>query len=357
MYTVDTNRIAAESLTSRIPLLQQSSRQPRQLRLLTATLGGYLAAAAALTSRIAVACGAAAPSKELQSRATEVVTAMTQGLNVQYAEVLKGAVLSSSQVLALSDVRRELAPSPEHAALLLPYTLAAGVAIAAAAGATAASDPQADNFTCGGSNSGGGGDGGSSNSKVESFPCLLDVQPGKLVYAGALGDHPSFVKFTTSFYPSHVHKAWQEHQLVPKLYSSQNLSGGYSYVVMELLDSKDWQRLCDVLEGEYSEKDKMDARQAAERTLEAAHKIEVKLDGMMGRAVHGDCRGPNIMMRRANSGWDVRFVDLDWSGFDGVGRYPPRMSSKIDWHPTAKPGLVLQQVHDVHLLEHCAHEP
>ena len=63
-------------------------------------------------------------------------------------------------------------------------------------------------------------------------------------------------------------------------------------------------------------------------------------------------RPPNVMLRKGTGGaWEVRLVDLDWAGVVGRARYPPHMSKDIGWHPAARPGVLLQQEHDVHLLE------
>ena len=64
---------------------------------------------------------------------------------------------------------------------------------------------------------------------------------------------------------------------------------------------------------------------------------------------HGDLRPPNLMWHRESK--TIMIVDLEWSGKAGVRRYPARMSDAVSWHDSAKPGQVLLQEHDVHMLK------
>lgn len=153
-------------------------------------------------------------------------------------------------------------------------------------------------------------------------------------------------------YALQVHKAWQQEQLVPPLHhSSEALPGGYSYVAMDMLDDG-WIPLYEV-SSSYSSAAADEAKDAARQALAQAHKIVVKHGDVEKPAVHGDCRGPNIMVRQDGTKWAVRFVDLDWAGLEGVHTYPPRMSRCIQWHKDAKPRAPLRQEHDVHLLDTC----
>lgn len=151
---------------------------------------------------------------------------------------------------------------------------------------------------------------------------------------------------------------------MPRLHSCEALPGGYSLVVMELL-AEDWVMLCDLFnqQPECSATDQQQCMQAVQQALRHAHAIQVQHGSCKAPAVHGDMRGPKIMVRRQSSSsssspqWDVKFVDLDWAGLEGVGRYPARMSSVLQWHPDAKPGGLLHRAHDVHMLEHHGTKP
>jgi hypothetical protein len=155
-----------------------------------------------------------------------------------------------------------------------------------------------------------------------------------------------------------VHDAWQAAGLVPALHRCDALPGGYCCVAMDLLAEADgWRMLHELEDGG---PDQQQCFEAAEKALARAHGILVPHGGGRAPAVHGDMRGPNIMVRRARGvdagncdgdGWEVRFADLDWAGLEGVARYPARMSTTLPWHPDAKPGCLLQREHDTHLLQ------
>lgn len=63
--------------------------------------------------------------------------------------------------------------------------------------------------------------------------------------------------------------------------------------------------------------------------------------------VHGDVRANNICV----VGNRVCLVDFDWSGRERVDHYPGFMNAGIAWAPGASDGLLLQAVHDTHMLE------
>ena len=108
------------------------------------------------------------------------------------------------------------------------------------------------------------------------------------------------------------------------------------------------------------------ARQAALETLQRAHRLHVP--GLTGGCVHGDVRDPNVMvaMPAAGSGPGaggsggtdagvagpvaVKFVDFDWAGEHGVGRYPLLMSRRVGWAPGAGDNQIMLQEHDTQLL-------
>ncbi|KXZ41258.1 hypothetical protein GPECTOR_599g673 [Gonium pectorale] len=90
---------------------------------------------------------------------------------------------------------------------------------------------------------------------------------------------------------------------------------------------------------------------AVQQALTMAHAVDV---GEGRVAVHGDCRGPNIMVREERDGgaFDVRFIDFDWAGVHEVDAYPMvLLTPEIPWHPGVGPGRVLHQAHDTHLVK------
>ena len=67
-----------------------------------------------------------------------------------------------------------------------------------------------------------------------------------------------------------------------------------------------------------------------------------------------DVGGPNVMMRPrgegGGQGWEVRLVDLDWAGPEGVARYPLDLNPLAEWAAGVVPGGAMQQRHDVAML-------
>ena len=180
---------------------------------------------------------------------------------------------------------------------------------------------------------------------------------GKLLYVahGAAAAPPGVppasrvcVKFAPACYGGDVHAAWAAAGLAPALHAVERLPGGMHMVAMDLLSPTDgWQVLALLMPKSPAA---AAARAAALTALAAAH--SVALPGGATRAAHGDCRGANVFVRAARGGvtWEARFVDFDWSGTEGVARYPPLMSAAVPWSPGARPGTLLAQAHDTDLL-------
>eukprot|EP00877_Chromochloris_zofingiensis_P011045 jgi/Chrzof1/6194/Cz17g15030.t1 len=120
-------------------------------------------------------------------------------------------------------------------------------------------------------------------------------------------------------------------------------------VVMEdLCEEDDWNML-PILPQELHEA----ALAAAMAALARAHAIQVTCgNGAVGVAVHGDARGPNTMARQQEDGtWDIKFIDFDWAGIEGVDRYPAYLRPRDGWHEGAKAGKLMWQEHDKFLLK------
>ena len=158
-----------------------------------------------------------------------------------------------------------------------------------------------------------------------------------------------------------VHAAWAEAGLAPKLIECQPLPGGFTMVVMQQLLMQDgWSMLCSVPQLE-----QQDALAAAQQALSKAH--DVIIPGTTAGAVHGDVRGPNIMVRKLDSNssssmtssssssmqWQVHFIDFDWAGCEGHARYPKSVygAQSQGFHHDALAGQLIRQEHDLYLLK------
>ena len=89
--------------------------------------------------------------------------------------------------------------------------------------------------------------------------------------------------------------------------------------------------------------------------LRAAHAL--RLGG--APTVHGDVRASNIMIRADlqpygdSPGCGLRFIDLDFSGIEGVTTYPLLLAGPpyVRRPPGAVAGAPLQQSHDVAMVQ------
>jgi len=141
------------------------------------------------------------------------------------------------------------------------------------------------------------------------------------------------LKFTRQ-YGLETHQYCSDNGIAPKLFGCQDISGGWTMVIMEYLDG--YPRLCD-LDSQMKKKVKMSVME----TVQIMHS---------GNYVHGDLRSVNIMISEG----DVKLLDFDWSGKEGMIRYPHfinRISIKV-WHSEVHAGALIRKTHDLHLLDH-----
>lgn len=67
--------------------------------------------------------------------------------------------------------------------------------------------------------------------------------------------------------------------------------------------------------------------------------------------VHGDLHGQNIMIRTINSLVEVKFVDFEWAGKNGIARYPYfKNNTDLIWHQQAVDGELITSEHDIYLI-------
>lgn len=116
-----------------------------------------------------------------------------------------------------------------------------------------------------------------------------------------------------------VHKAWCKKGVAPKLFDVRQVGGSgspFTMVVMEHLRPEDgWKPLHDALEQcKWRGDSCAPLKEAVLEALRTAH--EVDDDGR--KAVHGDARGPNILVHMGDTATEsagdirVRFIDFDW---------------------------------------------
>lgn len=183
------------------------------------------------------------------------------------------------------------------------------------------------------------------------------------------------VKITRSYgYEAHV--AASRVGFAPQLCAHRQLPGGWHMVVMEYLSSvADWYCLRDLTEARAVAVDASAVSSSAALpvlTPTACKKLQALLqskyetfrDAAGGPWVHGDLHQANIMVQMAcepndddgsDSGdrWvvkDVRAVDFDWAGRQGIARYEMFMNKYIEWHKEVKPRGLVMAAHDASLI-------
>jgi hypothetical protein len=139
------------------------------------------------------------------------------------------------------------------------------------------------------------------------------------------------IKFVRQ-YAKDVHQLLAENKLAPSLYGYEDLPGRWAMVVMEYLPREEW-----VMLSEKSEERQKAYEGKIKEALDLIHE-----DGW----VHGDVRHANILVPFSDDILDIRLIDFDNSGKEGVGRYPR------DWrNPSglkgAEEGDVLLKEHDI----------
>ena len=137
------------------------------------------------------------------------------------------------------------------------------------------------------------------------------------------------VKFTRT-YSEVVHKLLASRGFVPELFAVEDLVGGWKMVVMEYLSG--W-----VMLGDLTQPQRLKYKAKLKEALGVIHDRNL---------VHGDIRCPNILISED----DIKFIDFDHCGMEGVMRYPR------EWDHThcpedAKEGDFLLRFHDVWMLE------
>ena len=159
--------------------------------------------------------------------------------------------------------------------------------------------------------------------------CLDD----KLMFIAKVDELNILIKFTRQ-YSEDAHRFCAERNVAPKLHAVERLAGGWMMVAMEYLDPEVYKTsLCPSL------------RLDSESLLGKIRQVVQILHS--GGFVHGDIRGPNVMVNADAS--QVMLVDFDWAGLEGKVQYPSNIN------PNAIPigvtdGQIIEKQHDLEML-------
>ncbi|KAG9297842.1 hypothetical protein G9A89_006783 [Geosiphon pyriformis] len=138
------------------------------------------------------------------------------------------------------------------------------------------------------------------------------------------------IKFTPR-YCKEAHDACSDKGIAPKIVYFEELDDGWSLVIMECLEC-------------YSHLDKVpwDKRESMRTPILDA----VNMLHSLG-FVHGDLRGPNILLGPTD---DVKLIDFEWAGSVGEAKYPESLNQFVDWHQEAGLHKKIEKSHDLHLV-------
>ena len=146
-------------------------------------------------------------------------------------------------------------------------------------------------------------------------------------------NHPVVVKFTPT-YCAHAHEVASKMHSAPKLwFCKEEESVGMFVVVMDFIEG------CRVDD---------DKPHLPEKVLEPLRGAIFALHD--AGLVHGDLRGPNVIVSEGSGGKHAMLLDFDWGGKEGDVFYPADINMQLTWHGDVKPGMLIHREHDMFML-------
>jgi hypothetical protein len=176
-----------------------------------------------------------------------------------------------------------------------------------------------------------------SEKKRVEFTYVKRLFPDKLMFTAKADELDILIKFTRR-YSELAHRLCAEKDVAPKLHAVEHLAGGWMMVAMDYLDPQVYANL-------YAPPPSNPA--LLEKIMEVVQILH------SGGFVHGDIRGPNLMVSRTDAGIidKVMLVDFDWAGLDGEVQYPAHIN------PENRPigvsdGHTMEQKHDLQMVDY-----
>jgi hypothetical protein len=151
----------------------------------------------------------------------------------------------------------------------------------------------------------------------------------RYVFQATLGEIPVIVKFAES-YCLELHELLASHEMAPKILNVGQAPPFWKIIVMEFMDLKP---VCELQDHAQS------IKTSVERILALMKE---------NHFVHGDFRATNVLgvMQDGEFQGQVVVIDFDWSGKNGVQKYPCQLSSLIQWPEGCYSGAYLDYAHD-----------
>ena len=145
--------------------------------------------------------------------------------------------------------------------------------------------------------------------------------------------HAVVVKFTPT-YCARAHEVAHKMGSAPKLWFCDEVECvGMFVVVMEFVEGR-----CLDDDKPYLPEKVLEPLRGA---ISALHDAEL---------VHGDLRGPNVIVSEGSGGKHAMLLDFDWGGKEGDVFYPADINMELTWHGDVKPGTLIRREHDMFML-------
>ncbi|XP_006457422.1 hypothetical protein AGABI2DRAFT_79655 [Agaricus bisporus var. bisporus H97] len=157
----------------------------------------------------------------------------------------------------------------------------------------------------------------------------------KLLYEAELEDGRQVIVKFASTYNEDAHQLLANEGYAPKLHHvGKRLYGGRQIIVMDRVIGRRLGYRERVTPSQYS---------VLEEALRVLHSENI---------VHGDIRGPNIMIMEEEDGMDgeVMLIDFDECGKAGEGRYDADLNVEIGWPQGVGQESIMQLAHDIEML-------
>jgi serine/threonine protein kinase len=177
------------------------------------------------------------------------------------------------------------------------------------------------------------------------------AHPSSTLFSATLTKNNETIRVVVKFcisYGNQAHDCLASRSLAPKLHFCGPVVGGMLMVIMDEVIGK---TVHEAYRGIGIPKSIIDQ---VERAIKELHS-----EGF----VFGDLRRPNIMIVGSSSrkrdsegtelGLEVKLIDFDWAGDDGVARFPwaLNISGDIKWAEGIEPGAIIKKEHDKRMLE------
>ena len=139
-----------------------------------------------------------------------------------------------------------------------------------------------------------------------------------------------------------AHRLMADNGYAPSIIAFQQVTSWYHVIVMDYIHNAE--SLYEYIKNKQNKEHTVD--QLKEHCTKAVRILHT------GGYCHGDLRGNNILVKCKETPQPIAIIDFDWSGKNGVARYPLFMNCiDVTWPEGASDGELLQPDHDKYWME------